>query len=158
MVSMETVSRLQISELESHIGYWLRRVSNAVSNSFARSLQQRQTSVSEWVLLRELHDREQASPGELADALIMTRGAISKVVDKLHSKGWIRTRGKPEDNRSRLVLLTAAGRRVVPELAHLADRNDDAFFAFLDAAERRLLRSLLIKIASHHQIHEVPIE
>ena len=76
-------------------------------------------------------------PGELAEALTMTRGAISKIIDKLQVKGWIRSRIKPEDNRVQLLSLTAAGRRVVPELAEIADRNDDQFFGFLDIRERR---------------------
>ena len=158
MVSMETTRRAQASQLETHLGYWLRRVSNAVSGSFARSLQARQTSVAEWVLLRHLHDREQATPGELAETLTMTRGAISKIIDKLQAKEWIRSRIKPEDNRVQLLSLTAAGRRIVPELAEIADHNDDRFFAFLDTGERHMLRELLIKLANHHQIRDVPLE
>ncbi len=146
------------TRLETHLGYWLRRVSNAVSGSFARSLQERQTSVAEWVLLRRLYDRKQSTPGELADALTMTRGAISKIIDKLQEKGWIRSRIKPEDNRVQLLSLTASGRRVVPELAGIADQNDDRFFAFLNTGERRLLRELLIKLADHHRIRDVPFE
>ena len=38
---------------------------------------------------------DQATPGEMAEALTMTRGAISKIVDKLQSKGWIRSRSSP---------------------------------------------------------------
>jgi DNA-binding MarR family transcriptional regulator len=158
MVSMERKGGIQASELESHLGYWLRKVSNAVSGSFARSLQSRQTSVAEWVLLRHLHDRKQATPGELADALTMTRGAISKVIDKLEAKAWIRSRTNPEDHRVQLISLTAAGRRSVPELAKIADDNDDRFFGPLSGAERRALRDLLIKLATHHQIHDVPFE
>jgi DNA-binding MarR family transcriptional regulator len=150
--------RARPSQLETHLGYWLRRVSNAVSGSFARSLQARQTSVAEWVLLRHLHDRKQATPGELAEALTMTRGAISKIIDKLQAKDWIRSRIKPEDNRVQLLSLTAAGRRVVPQLADIADHNDDQFFGLLNTGERRLLRDLLIKLANHHQIRDVPFE
>jgi hypothetical protein len=62
---METTARSEQTapKLESHLGYWLRRVSNAVSGSFSRALGEKQTSVAEWVLLRELHDRKQTSPG-----------------------------------------------------------------------------------------------
>ena len=151
-------SHPSISELESHLGYWLRRVSNAVSDEFARSLQARRTSVAEWVLLRHLWDLGQATPGEMAEALTMTRGAISKIIDKLQSKGWIRSRIRPEDNRVQILSLTTAGRRVVPQLAEIADHNDHKFFACLDADEKTALRHLLGKLASHHQIREIPIE
>lgn len=164
IVSMETKassqssSQRQAAELESHLGYWLRRVSNRVSGDFARSLHEKQTSVAEWVLLRLLYEREQATPGALAEAATMTRGAISKIVDKLQAKGWIRSRANPEDNRGQLLRLTRAGRRNVPELAGIADRNDEEFFACLDAGERTALRRLLSKLAEHHGIREVPVE
>jgi DNA-binding MarR family transcriptional regulator len=157
---METTSKAKrsISGLESHLGYWLRRVSNTVSGEFARFLYARQTSVAEWVLLRHLYDREQATPGELAEASTMTRGAISKIIDKLQAKGWIRSKVNPEDNRGQLLSLTPVGRRNLPELAEIADQNDEQFFACLDADERAALKSLLSKLAEHHQIRDVPVE
>jgi len=160
MVSMEMMrsSRSSVSEFEAHLGYLLRRVSNAVSGRFAGSLQARRTSVAEWVLLRHLWDASQATPGEMAEALTMTRGAISKIMDKLQSKGWIRSRIKPEDNRVQLLSLTGAGRRVLPELAAIADDNDHEFFACLDTDEKAALRHLLGKLASHHQIRQIPVE
>ncbi len=109
--SMETnaTNTQRLSQLESHLGYWLRRVSNAVSGTFARALQEKQTSVAEWVLLRELHERGQTAPGELADSLGLTRGAVSKIVDKLDAKGWIQTEAKKGDSRFRLLSLTTGG-------------------------------------------------
>jgi DNA-binding MarR family transcriptional regulator len=147
-----------VSGLEAHLGYWLRRVSNVVSGEFARSLSSRQVSVAEWVLLRDLWELNQATPGEMAERLTMSRGAISKIVDKLQAKGWIRSRIKPEDNRVQLLSLTRAGLRAVPELADIADRNDQKFFACLDGEERAVLRQLLSKVAGHHHMREIPVE
>jgi DNA-binding MarR family transcriptional regulator len=153
-----TFDKSAISGLETHLGYWLRRVSNSVSGRFAQSLQAKQTSVAEWVLLRHLWDRTQATPSEMADVLMMTRGAISKIIDKLESKGWIRSKINPEDSRGQLLALSGAGRRVLPELAEIADRNDEIFFSCLNAEERSALRYLLGKLAIHHQMHDVPVE
>ncbi len=147
-----------LPDLESHLGYWLRRVSNAVSAAFSRSLQEKRVSVAEWVLLRELHDRKHATPSELADVLGLTRGAISKVVDKLEEKSWIQTDSKEGDGRSQLLALTPEGRRSLPALAAVADANDAHFFACLSVTERRTLQGLLTKIAVHHDIHAVPTE
>ena len=160
MVSMETVAgRAQhISDLESHLGYWLRRVSNAVSGAFSRALQEEQTSVAEWVLLRKLHERGKAAPGELANILGLTRGAVSKIIDKLEAKDWVQTDSKEGDNRSRLLSITRAGRRSLPFLAQIADQNDSAYFDCLSAKEKINLRELLIKLAEHNRIHDVPTE
>jgi len=145
-------------KLESHLGYWLRRVSNAVSGSFSRALGEKQTSVAEWVLLRELHDRKQTSPGALADSLGLTRGAISKIVDKLDAKGWVQTDAKEGDSRFRLLSITRAGRRSLPILAEIADQNDARYFDCLNAKEKSVLRKLLIKLVDHNNIHNVPTE
>ena len=147
-----------LTQLESHLGYWLRRVSNAVSGAFARALQEKQTSVAEWVLLRELHERGQAASGELADSLGLTRGAVSKIVDKLEAKGWIQTEAKEDDSRFRLLSLTRAGRRSLPVLAEIADQNDARYFDCLSAREKSALRKLLTKLADHNHIHDVPTE
>ena len=160
IVSMETntTNTRQLNQLESHLGYWLRRVSNAVSGTFARALQEKQTSVAEWVLLRELHERGQTAPGELADCLGLTRGAVSKIVDKLDAKGWIQTEAKEGDRRFRLLSLTRAGRRNLPVLAEIADQNDARYFDCLSATEKSTLRELLAKLTEHNRIHDVPTE
>ena len=147
-----------ITQLKGHLGYWLRRVSNAVSGAFAHALQEKQTSVAEWVLLRELHERGQTAAGELADSLGLTRGAVSKIVDKLDAKGWIQTEAKEGDSRFRLLSLTRAGRRSLPVLAEIADQNDARYFDCLSAREKRTLRQLLAKLADHNRIHDVPTE
>jgi DNA-binding MarR family transcriptional regulator len=157
---METTSihKEPVPRLESHLGYWLRRVSNAVSGSFARALNEKQTSIAEWVLLRELHERGQTAQGELADYLGLTRGAVSKIVDKLDAKGWIQTEAKQGDNRFRLLSLTRSGKRNLPVLAEIADQNDAHYFDCLSAKEKSTLRGLLAKLAHHNRIHDVPTE
>jgi DNA-binding MarR family transcriptional regulator len=151
-------AKRSVSALETHLGYCLRRVSNSVSGQFAQSLHARQTSVAEWVLLRLLYERLHATPGELAEALTMTRGAISKVVDKLQAKGWIKSRVNPEDSRGQILSLTSLGKRNLPKLAEIADQNDKQFFACLDGDEKSALRRLLSKVAEHHQLDSVPVD
>src|SRR5579875_2578707 len=109
-MEIEQKSNPAISGLESHLGYWLRRVSNAVSGRFAHALrEQQQTSTAEWVLLRQLYDRGEATPGDMAEALGMTRGAVSKIVDKLEGKDWVLSKPAPTDGRVQLLSLTRNG-------------------------------------------------
>ena len=147
-----------LPKLKSHLGYCLRRVSNALSGAFARALQEEQTSVAEWVLLRELQERGEAAPGELAAHLGLTRGAVSKVIDKLEAKGWIETNAREGDNRYRLLSVTGAGKRSLPILAHIAEKNDATYFDCLSASEKAVLRKLLLKLAEHNRIEDVPTE
>lgn len=131
-------------------------MSNAVSGAFVRGLQEKHASVAEWVLLRELFERGQSSPGELAEISGLTRGAVSKIIDKLAAKTWIQTDTKEGDGRFRLISLTREGRRNLPILAKVADTNDARFFDCLAPAEREILRELLAKVAAHHRVYDVP--
>src|SRR5580698_10318972 len=93
----------QRASLEVHLGYWLRLVSNRVSGTFARSLQERHISVAEWVALSQIEGGTEVTPAELADSMGMTRGAISKVLDKLEDKNWIDRTTSSEDHRVQLL-------------------------------------------------------
>lgn len=151
-----------LPELEVHTGYWLRRVSNQVSGAFARALQARQVSVAEWVALQHIRSsrgtEEYITPGDLAERLGMTRGAISKVIDKLEAKGWTVRTTNPEDNRVHWLSLTPEGKLVLPELTQIADSNDEKFFGCLSSEEMATLRELLQKLTRVHEWNAEPID
>lgn len=137
-----------VSSLESHLGYWLRAVSNNVSQGFARKLEDEGVTVAEWVFMRMLFDFETVSPSELAEAMGMTRGAISKLADRLVAKDLVERRASLADKRAQTLALKPAGRARVPVLAALADGNDREFFGVLEEEERGELDRLLRKIVS----------
>jgi DNA-binding MarR family transcriptional regulator len=149
---------VETNRLESHLGYWLRLVSNRVSSSFAQTLQSQGLSIAEWVVLARIHDHTDSRPADLAAALNLTRGAISKILDKLESKDWISRAALETDNRVQLLTLTPGGKRILPKLTAIADRNDEAFFGALTDKERAALRHLLQKIGEANQIRNIPIE
>ncbi len=144
------------SSLETHLGYWLRRVSNAVSSAFAQALEAERISVAEWVVLRLLHGATRRAAADLATVTGMTRGAVSKILDKLEHKGLTLRTENPNDNRVHWLALTREGQRLVPRLAALADRNDAHFFDCLSAQERATLRRLLEKLTDHHHLRDTP--
>ncbi len=115
-------------------------------------------TVAEWVVLRALFDADGVHPSELATKLGLTRGAISKLVDRLVRKELVSARVDPRDARAQLVTLRDAGRRVVPELAALADENDAAAFGRLDPAQRALLLTTLKTLSEHFGIRGAPVD
>lgn len=137
-----------VSSLESHLGYWLRAVSNNVSQGFARKLEDEGVTVAEWVFLRMLFDFETVSPSALAEAMGMTRGAISKLADRLVAKDLVERGASLADKRAQTLALKPGGRARVPFLAALADRNDTEFFGVLEEEERGELDRLLRKIVA----------
>ncbi len=148
---------IEISPLEQHLGYWLRYVSNHVSHAFALKVADRGVTVAEWVVLRELYEGESA-PSALADRLGMTRGAISKLADRLIAKGLIVRRASAGDRRFQTLALTRQGRALTPKLAALADENDEEFFAPLDRATRQAIETAMKEIVRRMGLRAAPVD
>lgn len=148
----------RLSGLEDHIGYWLRFVSNHVSQSFARKLEAMGITVSEWVAMRCLYDVDQSSQNELGQAMGMTKAPVSRIVDRLVAKKLARRAEHAHDARARMVRLTAAGRALIPKLAALADENDRTFFDCLSDSERAAIVRTMRKLVAHHGLTHLPIE
>lgn len=155
---MEKKTRQGASTLRSHLGYHLRVVSNAVSHSFARKLEACEVTVAEWVILREMYSTdEKTSPSAVAELTGLTRGAVSKLIDRLLHKGYV-TRGESTvDRRFQEIKLTARALALVPQLARIADENDQKFFSVLSESERESLMKTLIKLAEFHRLNSSPI-
>jgi DNA-binding MarR family transcriptional regulator len=147
-----------VSDLHHHLGYWLRVVSNAVSHSFARRVEREGVTVAEWVFLRVLYGADWVAPSRLAEHMGMTKGAISKLAERLLEKDLVQREAHPHDGRAHMLALTSAGRTLVPRLARIADANDGSFFATLTTDERRQLERLLRNIAAAHELNNVPID
>lgn len=160
-VSMETIMTTskepKASQLEDHLGYWLRFVSNSVSRSFQQLLEAEGASVTEWVALRALFEQTETRHAELIQRLGMTKGAASKVVSRLEEKELVQRRLAGKSQREQVLCLTRKGKALVPRLSALADRNDARFFGHMPADQRKALRQTLEALVVHHQIHEVPV-
>ena len=149
-------SETQASGLENHIGYWLRFVSNHVSYAFMRKVEAQGVTVAEWVVMRRMFEAGPANPSQLAERLGMTRGAISKLIDRLCAKTLAERVASSGDRRYQTVCLTERGERLVPILARLADENDQEFFGHLSEAERFDLIRRLQEIVHRHGWKDVP--
>lgn len=146
------------SDLTSHLGYWLRHVSNHVSYAFARKLESRDVTVAEWVVMRELYGRDSSAPSRLADKLNLTRGAISKLAERLIAKGLVMRAPDEDDGRAHTLTLTAKGRGLIPQLAALADQNDAEFFDHLSAQERATIERVLKEIVKIRGLKSIPVD
>ena len=146
------------SDLTAHLGYWLRFVSNHVSQAFARKVEAHGVTVAEWVLMRQLLEEKALAPSRLAERMGMTRGAISKLADRLIAKSMLVRAADPEDGRAQTLALTSAGRALVPELAGLADANDAEFFDHLAPDDRAALLRILRRVVETRGLRSVPVD
>lgn len=147
----------KISGLEDHLGYWLRYVSNQVSLSFRQRLEEEEMTVGEWVALRLLYENEDF-PASLAEKIGVTRGAMTKIIDRLFEKGLINRAELQEDRRFQKIAITKSGRALVPKLAHIADENEAFYFSHLSDEDKKSLAHLLKQTVEFHNLKNKPLD
>jgi DNA-binding MarR family transcriptional regulator len=150
--------RRAVSDLRGHVGFWMRFVSNYVLQSFTQKLRKKKVTVAEWVVLRQAYDYESIAPSELAEQIGLTRGAVSRLVDRLAAKKLMTRENGKLDRRYKKVALSAAGRRLVPHLTMLADQNDVEFFDMLSAKEREALMETFKRIVVARGLRHYPTD
>ena len=128
--SLKTISRRG-----DHVGFWLRVLSNGVSRTFEKSLQNYDVTVAQWMVLRALYGRE-SSLIELSEAIGIDQGSTSRLVERLVNKKLLNRVTPPEDRRSVRISLTSSGVSLVPKLASAADINDELFFGKISKAKK----------------------
>ena len=131
----------------SSLATLLRMAAGRLAVAEAAALRAKGVTAAEAVLLRELHAAGAVAPSVLADRLGMTRGAVTKLVDRLKAKQYlVRAKGRG-DGRMQTIALTGAGAKLVPELDAVAANVERAVFGRLDAAGRAGLVKGLRKVA-----------
>ena len=124
------------SDLNMHIGYWLRCLSNFVSSTFAERLAKLDVSVAQWVVLRTLYDNDGVTLNRAAAEVGVDKSTLSRMIERLVQKGLV-NRAEGEDRRSLGLALTPTGKKLVLQLAKLADENDEAFFGAFSSKQRQ---------------------
>lgn len=155
---MSKVKANEIANLETHLGYWLRFVSNHVSASFQRRLAKLQVTVAEWVALRVLLDHAPCSLTILANEMGMNKGAVSRLVDRLNKRGFLNRNNIESDKRTTEITLTKKGIKLLPKLADSANKNDDYYFSHLQKNEVKKIIEILKNIAKKHNMKSKPLD
>src|SRR5437879_5107365 len=124
---------------------WLRlaRVFQKVDRVATESLRYRQLSPAQVDVLAKVGSSEGISQQELANALLVTKGNVCQLLDKMEGSGLLERR---PDGRVNRLFLTDQGRRVHDEVVPSHDAMLTAYFDKLSAQQQRALLRLLRKL------------
>jgi DNA-binding MarR family transcriptional regulator len=131
--------------LEAFLPYRLNRIAAAVSQEF-RSVYgpHHDLTIPEWRLLATLGQFEEISAKEIGRHSSMHKTKVSRAVQALEERCWLKRRESEEDRREEILALTAPGRKayrqIVPKAVEFERRILDELGSeagpFLAALER----------------------
>jgi len=99
------------------------------------------------VILRQAADG--VNPHEIADRLLVTRAAVTAILDALEAKGLVRRDRSGADGRMSLIAITPAGKKLLDGLLPEHFAAERAMASVLGANEKELLISLLGRLQLH---------
>jgi len=104
-------------------------------------------SVPKLAALTALREAGESLPlGQLAERLSCVKSNITQLVDRLEADGFVKRLADPADRRTRLAVLTGAGRTACDEGARLRDAAAAELVGGISADEARQLAGLIAKI------------
>ncbi|MFH9089251.1 MarR family winged helix-turn-helix transcriptional regulator [Streptomyces sp. NPDC017673] len=133
--------------LHADTGYLLYRLGLRSGQLFNAFLQESGLRLRHYALLRFLATSEGALQRELSTSLGYDPSAIVGLVDDLERLGFAERRPSPDDRRSRIVVLTEAGRGFLRDTDEAGSRVTGELLRPLGAEERDVLHTLLLRVA-----------
>jgi len=91
------------------LGYRARLLSRLVSATYDEALAKSGVKVSQFTLLNAAANSESTRPSELAKLLAMDESTLSRNIDRMCSRGWLRLEEGDEDRRSHRIVITPKG-------------------------------------------------
>jgi DNA-binding MarR family transcriptional regulator len=127
----------------------LRKATRRVSQLYDSALEPCGLRTTQRSILMQIARSGNPPPlGELAEALVMDRGALTHSLKPLERDRLVEIRIDPEDRRNRLVALTAAGRKKLEESQALWKRAQQGFETAFGVAKSAALREALEFVVS----------
>src|SRR5260221_14474639 len=84
--------------------------------------------------------------GQLAERLACVKSNVTQLVDRLEADGLVNRTSDPNDRRSRLAVLTDAGRIAYSKGSEIQKQTEQELFGVLTPAESETLHDLLAKL------------
>jgi len=98
----------------------LRQVNRTVTRLYDEALRPHGLTVNQLNILAVVMSEQQIRPGQLGQALGMEKSTVSRTVDRMVGKGWIKV-APGQDNRTQLLTATSKGRQLLLAVTHIWD-------------------------------------
>lgn len=136
-------------KLTQRTGHLISRVATLMQVGFDRRLKPFGVTRSQWAIMAAIFGKEAETAADIAKIWSLDATAVTRLIDRLESKGLVKRTHDTADRRVNRLELTEEGQRLSPILKNEADKNHNHIFGALSESEEKHLRELLAKIMNH---------
>lgn len=135
--------------------YAFRIMSNYASQDLAKRVALKGLTVAEYHILDTLNG-EPIAPSQLANTMGISRGAITKIMNRLIKKTLVKRKKSKEDGYLQSLALTPKGTALMPELQKLCDQSAAEIIKWLTpedcASLDRIMMELIRRYRKDHEL------
>ena len=128
------------------LGFLVRRAHKLMSQQAEQIFTGRDLTLSQWVVLKLILERNIATPGDAARMLGHSTGATTRLIDELESQGLVERRREAADRRQVSLALTPAGHSVAQAWQGEVVGFFDELLAVFTPAEIEILIGLMSRL------------
>lgn len=133
---------------EDRLNTWIQliRTISLFEKEIGSLLSRHELTLPQFDMLATLRFREGVTQKDLATRLLVTKGNICGLLNRLEEMGWVVRRVDPEDSRANRLYLTSAGRRKIDGAIPVHNERILEMLSPLRNTEIRLTKELLTKL------------
>ncbi|NNM87537.1 MAG: winged helix-turn-helix transcriptional regulator [Phycisphaerae bacterium] len=127
---------------------WLQlvRVYSRIQRKLEHALAQQEMTLAQFEIMMTLKSCQGISQQELAQHLLVTKGNVCVLVERMEKCGWVERQLDPEDGRAYRLALTATGRTLLKKVLPDQRQIIQEAFGVLTVEESRQLLALLDRL------------
>lgn len=137
----DRAKRLDLGDLEGHVGYFVRRLQVAVFKNFIATLAPMKVRPAQYSALVLIAANPGSSQAAIGQALNIERARLARMLHEFERRGWVERRTR--DGRSHALHMTAVGQKAFKTINALAARHEAQMSELIGPQRRGRLIDLL---------------
>jgi|SRR5437667_8178320 len=146
---MNAIYEAKTFELRHCIGHLIKEVRAVMMVAMEKELEPLDIMPAQFVILTRLAEGDADTVSVLCKDVSYDPGAMTRMIDRLEAKGFIRRLRSSEDRRAVKLELTAEGRKVYPELKARAVAVQNALLRGFTKTEAQQLEAFLRRMLAN---------
>ena len=127
-------------------GYLMRQILSSVAQQVSRELEPGGLTNAQWMPMLKLYLGKASTVAELARQCQLDTGSMTRLLDRMEAKGFLKRTRSSEDRRVVNIELTPEGREAAKEIPAVLSRVQNAHLAGFSVEEWQALKAYLRRI------------
>jgi len=145
-----TDSDLYPDDIEEFLTYHLNILARKLSRRHSRFLNENfEMALAEWWLLAQISQKSPTTVRDLAARTLIDKAQVSRGIEQLKSREYVRRETDPKDKRSALFYITQAGTDAYEKIMPARRANQSELMSQLTREERDMFRASITKLSAY---------